>query len=515
MDSAKSQLLDRLKSANTILVTVSKNPSVDQLAACIGLTLIINKLNKHGSAVYSGKTPSTIEFLKPEDTIEKTTDSLRDFIIALDKEKADKLRYKVEDQTVRIFITPYRTSLDQSDLEFSQGDFNVELIIALGVNSQEDLDQAITAHGRILHDATVASITIGSDSNLGSINWADPQASSLCEIVADTTKLLGDNLLDEQIATALLTGIVSETERFSNEKTSSLTMSTSSELMAAGANQQLVATELEDEEDLILAEEPEEKSNDSDSAGTLNIEHEEQTEPSEQSEPPKVTETEEDEQPEVSLPEPTPIIEEPEEETSSMTEGDLKFVTDPPQLGGTLTANTEPEVDEPITNPLTESPTDQQPSTNEPASPAFTPPPPTWSASMNGVNQLSEPDVAKTDEATLTELEKSVNSPHLLEAQSETVDNVNSVESARDQVDAVLAQSVQSNLKPTESLNAMPLGDPLRQLDNTEVAQNNLPPIEASASDQLPPPVPPPIPVPPYSYDNPTDNPPAVPPTNS
>jgi hypothetical protein len=160
MDSAKSQLIDRLKTANTVLVTVSRNPSVDQLAACIGLTLIVNKLNKHGSAVFSGQIPSTIEFLKPEETIEKNTDSLRDFIIALDKNKADKLRYKVEDQMVRIFITPYRTSLSQSDLEFSQGDFNVELIIALGVKEQDDLDQAITAHGRILHDATVASVNI-------------------------------------------------------------------------------------------------------------------------------------------------------------------------------------------------------------------------------------------------------------------------------------------------------------------------------------------------------------------
>ncbi|HEY1645488.1 MAG TPA: hypothetical protein VGF75_03835, partial [Candidatus Saccharimonadales bacterium] len=158
MDNAKSQLVDKLKSANSVLITVSRDPSVDQLAACIGLTLLVNKLGKHGSAVFSGKIPSTIEFLKPEETIEKNADSLRDFIIALDKSKADKLRYKVEDQTVKIFITPYKTSLSEEDFEFSQGDFNIELVVALGVEKQEDLDQAIIAHGRIFHDATVAVI---------------------------------------------------------------------------------------------------------------------------------------------------------------------------------------------------------------------------------------------------------------------------------------------------------------------------------------------------------------------
>jgi len=85
------------------------------------LTLLLNKFGKHATAVFSGEVPSTIEFLEPESTLEKTTDSLRDFIIALDKSKADKLRYKVEDEMVRIFITPYRTSITQNDLVFSQG----------------------------------------------------------------------------------------------------------------------------------------------------------------------------------------------------------------------------------------------------------------------------------------------------------------------------------------------------------------------------------------------------------
>src|SRR5215475_7165682 len=146
MDEPKQQLIDKLQESNNILVTVSRDPSVDQLASCLGLTLLLNKVGKHAAAVFSGRVPSTLEFLQPEETLEKNTDSLRDFIIALDKSKADKLRYKVEDNVVRIFITPYRTSLSEKDFEFSQGDFNVDAVIALGVAQREDLDQAITAH---------------------------------------------------------------------------------------------------------------------------------------------------------------------------------------------------------------------------------------------------------------------------------------------------------------------------------------------------------------------------------
>ncbi|MET1033404.1 MAG: hypothetical protein ABWX94_02805 [Candidatus Saccharimonadales bacterium] len=246
MDTQKQQVAERIRQANNILVTVSTNPSVDQLAACLALTLSLNKMGKHATAVFSGAIPSTIEFLQPEKTIEKNTDSLRDFIIALDKAKADKLRYKVEDRVVKIFITPYRTSISDKDLEFSQGDFNVDVVVALGVHAQADLDQAITSHGRILHDATVISMNVRPGGELGSLNWLDPNASSLSELTVQLVDMLDKKLLDGQIATAMLTGIVAETERFSNAKTSPQTMSISAQLMSVGANQQLVATKLEE-----------------------------------------------------------------------------------------------------------------------------------------------------------------------------------------------------------------------------------------------------------------------------
>ncbi|HEX5447657.1 MAG TPA: hypothetical protein VFW90_00420 [Candidatus Saccharimonadales bacterium] len=243
---AKQQIAERVKQATKFLVTVNSNPTVDQLAACIGLTLLLNKMGKHATAVFSGKVPNTIEFLQPDKTLQSNTDSLQDFIISLDKNKADKLRYKVEDQFVRIFITPYRTSLNEKDLVFSQGDFNVEVVMALGINNRTQIDAAITAHGRILHDATVISLNAGpgKSPDVGQINWQDETASSLSEMLVSISEAFGPGLIDSQMATAFLTGIVAETERFSNNKTSPKVMTMSAQLMAAGANQQLIASKL-------------------------------------------------------------------------------------------------------------------------------------------------------------------------------------------------------------------------------------------------------------------------------
>lgn len=283
----KKQIVDKIKDSNNVLVALSASPSVDELSAALGITLAINKIDKHATAVFSGDIPAAIEFLEPEKTFENSVASLQDFIIALDKEKADHLRYKVEGDMVKIFITPYRTTIDERDLEFSQGDYNVDFVLAIGVKNKDDLDAALRSHGQILDDATVASIALDDTANMGTINWADKNASSYCELATSLIKDLkdGESLLDEQIATALLTGIVASTDRFSNERTSSRVMTTAAELMSAGANQQLIAVKLQDA-DAISIDQPAAKGESADipsvptkpeeaeSKGGLSISHE-------------------------------------------------------------------------------------------------------------------------------------------------------------------------------------------------------------------------------------------------
>lgn len=248
-NSSLQQVLGEVKKATNVLVTVSKSPTVDQLAAAVGLTLALNKIDKHATTVFSGVVPSTIDFLQPEKSIETTTDSLRDFIIALDRAKADKLRYKVEDDVVRIFITPYRSTISEHDLEFKHGDFNVDLVLALGVSSRDDLDEAIRAHGRILHDAVVVGVMHRDHkTDVGTMTWLDEQASSLCEMTAGLVVQLKEGVLDGQMSTAFLTGIIAETDRFKNEKTTPQALAIGSQLMAAGADQKLIADKLESEE---------------------------------------------------------------------------------------------------------------------------------------------------------------------------------------------------------------------------------------------------------------------------
>ncbi len=483
----KNEVITSLKNANNVLVTISNNPSVDQFAAAIGITLILNKLDKHATAVFSGKVPSTLEFLQPEKTIEKNTDSLRDFIIALDKAKADKLRYKVEDKFVKIFITPYHTSLSQNDLEFSQGDFNVDVVLALGVHRREELDQAITANGRILHDATVVSVNNNQTADMGSINWYDPQSSSISEMLVSLIEPLQGQkaLLDAQIATAFLTGVVAETDRFSNNKTTPLTMSTSAVLMKAGANQQLVANKLEEPAPLPKEDGFDPKKMDALAAeggpvkaakdGALQITHKPE---SESKTPAKSLEELEAENASDDLGEPDSNLdkihidddgklqrlaevedkkakEEAAAAKQKAADGSNEMILQPPSLGAPLTANTTGDISPPPVNPL-----------SPPASIPTNSQVPDFREVQHGkaIQPLSAQEktniMGSDPNQSLSDLEKAVDSPH--------------AEAARQAVDSAIAGQP-GPLPPISALNAQPV----------DLGKTSDTPAPASADDNV------------------------------
>lgn len=245
-DAKLLQVLEKMRRAKSVLVALSNNPSLDEMAAALGLTLMLDKMGKHATAIYSGATPNALEFLKPGETFEKNTHSLQEFIIALDKNKADHLRYKVDGNYVKIYITPYKTNITKDDLEFSRGQYNVDLVIAMNVLAPKDLDGALAEHGRILHNATTINMTVGRPGRFGEIEWSNQRASSVSEmtfgLVSELAAEKGE--IGKDVATALLTGIVAATNRFSNEKTMPQTMTVAARLMMAGADQQLVSANI-------------------------------------------------------------------------------------------------------------------------------------------------------------------------------------------------------------------------------------------------------------------------------
>lgn len=291
-DEMITEVAGKIAESQNILIALSSDPSVDELSAAIGLSLFLDKLGKRATAIYSGSTPNALEFLKPEETFEESADTLQDFVIALNKEKADHLRYKLDGDYVKVYITPYKSRIDEEDLDFSYGDYNIDLVLALDVANGIDLDAALREHGRIMHDAVIINITTGTPGKLGEIEWSDKTASSVSEMIARLLYgIKSDVVIEKDEATAFLTGIVAATNSFSNASTTPETMKVSAKLMESGADQQLIAKNITPEtENEILSYatvDPKKKVDDGDPT-KLEIEHEgeegEETEETEEGE---------------------------------------------------------------------------------------------------------------------------------------------------------------------------------------------------------------------------------------
>ncbi|MEX0749071.1 MAG: hypothetical protein WD467_01730 [Candidatus Saccharimonadales bacterium] len=242
--SPKQQLTEALRGAESVVITTAKNPGRDEIAAAIGLHLLLMKLEKVAEIVIATPVPSQLDFL-PVKLVNDKLQGQRDFVIEVDQSRteADHLKYVTEGGKLKIYITPYNGVYSASDVGFSYGDYHCDVIIGLGATNPSQLDPAVTKEQKLTQNAKFAFITTSSEAG-EALSWNDPSASSICEMVMSMSEALGSGMVDKDIATALFTGIVDKTEHFTNSATTPKVMTMAAQLLAAGANQAEVVKRL-------------------------------------------------------------------------------------------------------------------------------------------------------------------------------------------------------------------------------------------------------------------------------
>ena len=255
----KQQASEALRQAQSILIVTGQHPNVDQVASVMALAAVLRKLGKKVSAVVSDAMPANIDFL-PLQSIEKSMDGLRDFIVKVDLSKAevDKLKYTIENGKLNIHITPFKGKFSSTDVAYDYGDVHYDVAMVLGVPTRARIDRVVSQS--LFEQVPIVNIDFHrSNDNYGAINLIEPTASSLSEIIAALAESLQNGVVDEQISTALLTGIIASTDRFTATHTTPKSLTVAAQLMAAGANQQQIVKSLFRKADRKPAIKPEAK----------------------------------------------------------------------------------------------------------------------------------------------------------------------------------------------------------------------------------------------------------------
>jgi len=239
--SPKEQIIDQITKSETILLCVNKNPNGDALGAAFGLYLALKRLGKKTDVVSPTAILEKYSFLPSSNLITHKLEGARDYIFTVDikKDKLQQLRYEVQDNKLKIFITAKSGDLDEKNAALESSKFKYDLIIILGTSDLENLGNIYDNNPELFYEAPVINIDNNpSNEYFGKINLVDVAISSTSEMVYNLITDLDEKLFNDQIATNLLAGIISRTDSFQNKNTTPKAFLAAASLITKGANKE-------------------------------------------------------------------------------------------------------------------------------------------------------------------------------------------------------------------------------------------------------------------------------------
>lgn len=237
-----------LRQSTTPLILLPAAPSTDALAAGLALLLVLEKLGKPVKIVSPNFTlPPGHDFLPKNAAVEQRLTSLRKFVITVNtsQTKLDTLSYDTQDDRAHIYLTPKQGFYEAKDVIMSSGTFSYDTIITLDLPTLEGLGPLYHDNMEFFYQTPVINIDHHSEnSRYGHANVVDVVASSVSEILFELIKTIGADNIDEHVATSVLTGIISKTKAFQNQRVTPRSLSIASHLMSAGARREEIVQHL-------------------------------------------------------------------------------------------------------------------------------------------------------------------------------------------------------------------------------------------------------------------------------
>jgi nanoRNase/pAp phosphatase (c-di-AMP/oligoRNAs hydrolase) len=237
----QEQLKEQIAKSNNILICVGRNSDGDSLGAALALYSFLKKIDKKVDIISPHMILEKYSFMPYADMITHKIQGARDYIFSLDIDKNDlhQLRYEVEEQKLKIFITAKSGEIEKDDLSLESSRFNYDLIFIIGATDLENLGNIYDENPELFYEIPVVNIDHKpSNEHFGKINLVELSASSTAEVMFNLLTGIDESRIDEESATNLLTGIISATESFQNKKTTPKVFLAAASLVSKGANKQ-------------------------------------------------------------------------------------------------------------------------------------------------------------------------------------------------------------------------------------------------------------------------------------
>lgn len=242
------QILETIKKSHHILIAFPKNFSIDAMSSALALYLVLKKQDKLVDiACADFDLPKNLTFLPKAQTIKPKISSLQKFVINVDtkKDKIDEFSYNLEGDQLKIYISPKSGSFTKDNVKAESSGWKYDLIITLDTPDLDSLGKLYQNFTEFFFNTTIINIDHKAENeHFGQINLTNMNTVATAEILFKLINTIDKNLLDKDVATCLLTGLISKTRSFKTPNVTPKTLEIASLLMAAEANRDLIIKNL-------------------------------------------------------------------------------------------------------------------------------------------------------------------------------------------------------------------------------------------------------------------------------
>ncbi len=249
MLNLEQQIIKQIESSKNILIIFPTDRDGDAISSALALYSFLKLAGFEVSVAAQEPEDKKhlFSFLPNYSLIQTNLNNLRRFIVSVDisQAKVHQIKYLVENNTLNFIISPSEGWFKPEDVSSKVGEFKHDLIIVIGASDLESLGKLYDNNVEFFYKTTIINIDHkATNEGFGQINLVDLNAVAISEILFYLFKDYKSDLINENIATCLLAGIIQKTRNFKTSNLTPRTLLTTSQLISLGADREEIVTHL-------------------------------------------------------------------------------------------------------------------------------------------------------------------------------------------------------------------------------------------------------------------------------
>lgn len=227
-----------------ILVLPHANVDPDGIASALACYSILKAIGKDVTVLCPDTPPESLSFLPGFEKFTTHVEESQNFIITVNLENGieiDKLRYSVEDHKVNIIVVPKQGRIRPERVSFGEGEQRYDLILAVDTADLALFGSVYSEHVDLFSSVPILNVDHHiSNTRYGQVHLIDPTAASATEVLYQWFTQVPSfaSGITPDVATLLLTGLITDTRSFQNPNTTPRSLEIAAELLERGARQQ-------------------------------------------------------------------------------------------------------------------------------------------------------------------------------------------------------------------------------------------------------------------------------------